>query len=317
MEVLGLDIGGTNARIALIEIKNNNPEIIKKKSVLVKDIKDVSNFINSFNHKVETACIGFAGPIVENSAKLTNADLKINLNKIKKNTNLKDVRLVNDFHASGHGVDFIKKSEMFTINEGKKFDNTVRLITGPGTGLGKVYFIRDHVYPCEPGWTTPGIQGIDEYSLVDYLKHKYDRHIFYEDLISGKALIDIYDHIEIKSDLETNMKIRSLIKDEPVHKAKVLIKYSSKYKLCDMTLRSFTKFYARYVRDSCLSLLTSKVYLVGGISSAIKPYLKKFFMKEFLNHPVYSNLLKRVNIILITNEDIGLIGAGAIAAKLN
>ena len=88
-----------------------------------------------------------------------------------------------------------------------------------------------------------GIENIDDYALLDYLRSKYNDEVYYEDVISGRGLLDIYDHLEIKSNLEMNMKIRKLIKEEPVNKAKLITKYSSKDKLCDMTLRIFTKFY--------------------------------------------------------------------------
>ena len=78
--------------------------------------------------------------------------------------------------------------------------------------------------------------------------------------------------------LQINFKIRKLIKEEPVYKAKIITEYSSKDKLCDMTLKIFTKFYARFVRDSALNLISSRVYLVGGISVAICPYLETFFI---------------------------------------
>lgn len=316
MQVLGLDIGGTNSRIALIDVKGSKLKIIKQKIILTNEVKNISKFIIKFNNKVEKACIGFAGPIMGNTAKLTNANLSINLNTLKKETQLKNVTLVNDFLANGHGVKYLKKSELYTLHDGKGIKNNhVSIVAGPGTGLGKVHLIDNKVYACEPGWTSIGIEDIDDYSLIDYLKRKYKRQTYYEDILSGRGLIDIYDHLEIKSNLDTNMKIRKLIKEEPVHKAKVLIQYSSKDKLCDMTLRIFTKFYARFIRDSCLGMLTSKVYLVGGISKAIKPYIKKDFMKEFLNHSVYRPILKKVQIYIVTNEHVGLIGAGAVAAS--
>jgi glucokinase len=317
MEVLGLDIGGTNSRIALIQVNGSKLKILKQKTILTNNVTDVSKFITQFNNKIENGCIGFAGPIIGNKAKLTNANLSISIKDLKKNTQLKNVALVNDFLANGHGVRFLKKSELYTLHDGKGIkDIQVSVVAGPGTGLGKVYLIDNKVYACEPGWTSIGIEDIDDYSLIDYLKRKYKRQSYYEDILSGRGLIDIYDHLEIKSNLDTNMRIRKLIKEEPVHKAKVLIKYSSKDKLCDMTLNIFTKFYARFIRDSCLGMLTSKVYLVGGISTAIKPYIKKHFMKEFLNHSVYRPILKKVQIYIVTNEHVGLIGAGAVAASL-
>jgi len=164
--------------------------------------------------------------------------------------------------------------------------------------------------------TSLGIEDIDDYALLDFLKSKYPEQIYYEDIVSGRGLLNIYDHLEIKSNLKINMKIRKLIKKEPVHKAQVITKYSSKDKLCHMTLSIFTKFYARFVRDSALNLISSKVYLVGGISSAIKPYLKKYFVKEFLRHRSHKSLLKRVHVAVILNQDVGLIGSGAMAGNL-
>jgi glucokinase len=314
--VLGIDVGGTNFRIALIEIKNKRPIIKKIETFQTKEVSDLSEVIRKFKAGVTSACIGFAGPIVGKKASLTNAKLSIDILKLKKDTGLKDVELVNDFHAIGYGVPFLLKSDFMVLNKGKGFSNNIKMVVGPGTGLGKAYIIEDKVYPCEGGLTTLGIENIDEYALLDYLRHKYEGQVYYEDIISGRGLVDIYDHLEIKSNLVVDFKILKLIREEPVNKAKLITKYSGKDKLCDMTLRIFTRFYARFVRDSALNLIASEVYLVGGISSAIRPYLKKYFVEEFLKHRKYAHLLKKINVSVILTPDVGLIGCGAAAGKL-
>ena len=315
MKVLSLDIGGTNSRIALVEI-DKKPIIKKEKTFLTRNVKSVVSLINSFDKKTEVAGIGFAGPVFGHKAKLTNANLNINTLEIKKQTNVKKIYLVNDFYAVGVGTKFMEKAELFSINKGSGFKNNVSMAVGAGTGLGKSLIIDNKVYACEPGGTTLTIEDIDDYALFDFFKIKYRRMPIYEDVLSGKGLIDIYNHLEIQSNLKTNMKIRKLITKEPYYKAQVITKYSSSDKLCDMTLQIFTKFYARFIRDSCLNLLSSDVYLVGGIALAIKPYLEKYFMSEFLNNERYKKILKKVNISLVKNLDIGLIGAGAVAGEL-
>ncbi len=316
VNVLALDVGGTNIRIARIEIKNKKPIIKKQKQFMTNDVNSLSVVINAFRDKEEVACIGFAGPIIEKEAKLTNANLKINIDTLKKETGLKEINVINDFHAVGYGVPFLKKSEFYVLNPGKGFNNNVEMVVGPGTGLGKAYIINSKVYPCEGGLTTIGIDGIEEYALQDYMKHKYESQVYYEDVVSGRGLTDIYDHLEIKTNTELNMKIMKLIKEEPVNKAKLITQYSSKDKLCDLTLQIFTKFYARFVRDSALNLISSKVYLAGGITASIQPYLKKYFIEEFLRHRVYSSMLKKVHIAVILNTNVGLLGAGAVAGKI-
>lgn len=314
-QVLALDVGGTNTRIALIEIKYHKPIIRKRDQYETQKITNISKVIKKFKSNAKTACIGFAGPIVGDKAKLTNAKLTINLPKIKKEAGLKEVSLINDFSAAGYGIHFLKKTDISVLNTGK-FENDVEMVVGPGTGLGKAYIINKKVYPCEAGFTALGVEDIDDYALLDYIKGRYGGLAYYEDVVSGRGFTDIYDHLEIKSNMDVNLRIRRLIQEEPVFKAKIIAKYASKDKLCDMTLRIFTKFYARFVRDNALSLITSKVYLVGGITNAIRPYLKKSFMKEFCNHRKYKVMLKKVGIYVVTNQDVGLIGAGAVAGNL-
>jgi glucokinase len=317
VNVLALDVGGTNIRIAKVEIKNRKPIIKKEKHFLTKDVNNLSSVINGFRDKEEVACIGFAGPIVEKEAKLTNADLRVNINDLKKETGLKEIKLINDFHAVGYGVPFLNKKEFYVLNKGKKFDNNVEMVVGTGTGIGKAYIINNKVYPCEGGVTTLGVGDIGDYALLDYIRTKYNvASVYYEDVVSGRGLLDIYDHLEIKTNMVLNMKVMRLIKEEPVNKAKLITKYSSKDKLCDMTLQVFTKFYARFVRNSVLNLISSRVYLVGGISIAILPHIKKYFMQEFLKHRVYTNMLKKVDVCVVLNTEVGLLGAGAVAGKL-
>ncbi|MCM2325417.1 MAG: glucokinase [Candidatus Woesearchaeota archaeon] len=315
MEVLALDIGGTNTRIAVIDV-DKKVSIKKKLFMPTRDVGNVSKIINMFDKKIQKACIGVAGPVTENRAKLTNANLVVDVEQLKKETKLKQIKIVNDFQAIGFGLDYMNKSDFKHLHPGNGFKTNIKMAIGAGTGLGKVHIIDGKLFACEPGWTTLGIEGIEDYALADYLMHKYNRPVYYEDVLSGRGLIDIYDYLEIKANLETNMKVRKEIKDEPVHKAKVLIKYSKKDKLCDMALNIFTRFYARFIRDSCLNILTSQVYIVGGISIAIQPYLKKHFLEEFTKHNIYNSLLKKVKIDLCLDENVGLIGAGAMASKL-
>jgi glucokinase len=317
IKVLALDVGGTNIRIAKVEIKNRKPTIKKERHFLTKDVNNLSGVIKGFREKEEVACIGFAGPIVEKEAKLTNADLRINIDALKKETGLKEIKVINDFHAVGYGLPFLKKKEFFVLNPGKGFNNNVETVVGPGTGLGKAYIINNKVYPCEGGLTTLGVGDIGDYALLDYVRTKYNvASVYYEDVVSGRGILDIYDHLEIKTNMELNMKIMKLIRAEPVNKARLITKYSSKDKLCDMTLQIFTKFYARFVRNSVLNLISSRVYLVGGITTSIQPSLKKYFLQEFLKHRVYQGMLKKVDVSIVLNTEVGLLGAGAVAGKL-
>ncbi len=310
--VLSLDIGGTNSRIALV----NGKGIIEKQSILTKDIGDVERFITDFlarqkGKKITHFGIGFAGPITGSSAYLTNANLRINKPALEKKLKVK-IKLINDFQAIGYGIKLLKKQDLLHINR-TKFSNKVNLILGPGTGLGKTYLIHDIAFASEGGHTLFGIDDIHDYGVMDFLKKQIQGEVYHEDIVSGRGLIQLYKYLAIKSQSNRNQKAGERIIENKINTAEMITDYSSKYELCNETLQLFTKYYARFARDSALHLIPSHIYLAGGISPAIKEHVKKHFMKEFVSHRLYSPLLKKINVSIILNTDVGLLGAARYA----
>ncbi|MBD3204170.1 ROK family protein [Candidatus Woesearchaeota archaeon] len=311
--VLSMDIGGTNCRIGIFK----NKRIIRKKYYPTKKIKNFSKKVSGYlkknsKYKIKKAGIGFAGPIIGNIAELTNADLKINRKKLEKQLNLK-ITIINDFHALGYGISLLKKKDLFEISK-PKFKNDIKMVVGPGTGLGKAYIVHKLVFPGEGGQTLIGIEDIHDYALVDYLTKEFGKPVYYEDVLSGRGIINLYKHLAIKTSYKRNHKAGEKIKKKLLKSAEMVTKYSSKDELCDITLKEFTKYFARFTRDSALHLIPCRIYLSGGISPEIKKYIKKYFIKEFTKHRSYSDLLKKIGISVILNTDTGLLGAG-FAAK--
>lgn len=306
-----MDIGGTNCRIALVE----NNKIIKKEIYATKEIKDLFRLINEFLKKnkkddIKKACIGFAGPVIEGKAKLTNADLTINRKLLEKKLNIK-IFLINDFHAIAQGIKVLKNKDFIVLNR-SKFNNKVKMVVGPGTGLGKAYVVHELVFPGEGGLTLMGIEDIHDYSLLDFLRKEYGKQVYYEDILSGKGIINLYKHLAIKTSSQRSYQAGEKIKKTVMKSAEMITKYSNKDELCKLTLKEFTRYFARFTRDSALHLIPSHIYLCGGISPKIKEYLKKYFLKEFVKHRVYSELLKKINISIVLNTDVGLIGAASV-----
>src|SRR3989344_3445517 len=306
MEVLALDIGGTNARIGLLEAKGKKISLKEKRIFSTKNVYNIPKLINGFGKNAERACFAVAGPIAGKKAKLTNAVLTIDISKVKKETRLKHVALVNDFHANAAALPFLRKSDIFALNKCSAKDG-IKMVIGAGTGLGKSYVIDGKIFPSEGGHTIVGVEDIDEYALVDYIKKKIKGTVCYEDVLSGRGISEIYEYLEIKSNLTMNGRMHRLIQ-EADRKPEIITENYKKDKLSGLAVRLFVKFYARFARDSALNTLCSEIYLAGGIAKAIKDPMKEGFMKEFLNHRHYSSLLKKMKVALVMNPDIGLIG---------
>ena len=295
-KVLALDIGGTNSRIALIEFNKNKYKFLDEKIYPTKNINKFEDIFSYFGHNAESACIGFAGPVTGNKAKLTNANLSIDVKRLKKKTGIKKISLINDFHANGYCINYLKKKDTLSLNKGS-LKNNVIMVIGPGTGLGKAYVINDIPYPCESGQTTLGIENEDEYKILKHLNKK-NKYVYYENVLSGKGISELYEFYSGKKNIDP--RIITDLKDKNAKK----------------TLSTFTKFFARFTRDSALSLISCEVYLMGGITTAIPDYLKREFMTEFLKHRNYTHLLKKIKVKAVLNKDAGLIGAGVHAREL-
>ncbi|MBR9702496.1 hypothetical protein GOV10_00535, partial [Candidatus Woesearchaeota archaeon] len=92
--------------------------------------------------------------------------------------------------------------------------------------------------------------------------------------------------------------------------------FSSKDRCSHDTIKQFITFYARCAKNYALAAFAlGGVYIAGGIA---EKNTSKFsgFLEEFDKHALksYRNILKEIPIRIITNPDVGLLGA-AYAAR--
>ncbi|MBT3464319.1 ROK family protein [archaeon] len=317
--VLALDIGGTNSRLALYSYEKNKIKLVSKEVYPTHDVKTyektIYDFIKEKKVNVKNICIGFAGPVTNGRATLTNAGITIDIKKIKKKLDFRQAYLLNDFYVAAAGVNHLLKKDIFEINKGKKIDSKIKVVIGPGTGLGEAHIIDEKIYPGEPGYATISSQSDLEYNLIKHLQKKYKTQVYWEDILSGRGLVGIYDFLDSHKKYAKN-KIYLEIKKSGLKKGYLITDYESKNKLCKDTVELFSTFYGRFVRDTALKLLPSHIFLAGGISPDILPITKKVFLDEYLKNRKYSEILKKVSLKLILNRDLGLVGSAAIAFGL-
>jgi glucokinase len=103
-----------------------------------------------------------------------------------------------------------------------------------------------------------------------------------------------------------NKKIRDELSNEITQKG-----VKGECKLSRKVIELFIEILADAAGDlSLLTIPSNGIYLLGGISVAIEPFIKqnKIFMDSFINRD-HSFLLKSFPIYLIKNPNIGMIGA--------
>src|SRR3972149_389215 len=143
--LLAADVGGPKGALALAAAGGARPEIVAHRVYACQEFGGLQPIISDFlqqpqvaGHRgaIAAACFSVAGPVVANSATLTNLDWKIAGNALAADLRLPEVRLLNDFEAAGLGITRLAANELETLQAGSPVAQAARLIIGAGTGLG-------------------------------------------------------------------------------------------------------------------------------------------------------------------------------------
>ena len=341
--VMGCDIGGTNTNIAVAGIQKMKPDLlfsidfktIQLKSI-VPAINDTIKFANDhYKININSACIGAAGVISKsnNYAELTNINWDVNKEEIIESTSLSKVKILNDFQIIGYGINLLNLNDtkdliaIREIREGRDDNQNkeeTRVIIGAGTGLGKVTLIYDKtkdVYvpnPSEGGHSDLPLYNEFEFELAAYIKliKKSSYPINYEDVLSGRGIMNIYKYIR-KTKIFKDTKYTKEI-DKISDKTPLISEYRQKDKTCKEVFNIFTTFFARCSKNFVLDTLsTGGLYIAGGISIKNKEiFNSKLFFNEFVKTTNREQFLKNIPIYLILDYNISIKGA-CFAAILN
>ena len=302
------------------------------------------------NYHPEIAVIGIPGPVQDNTImKLPNiphwkSENGENLGKI---LNIKKFLFLNDFACNSYGIQTKLKlnEDYIIINEGEPKENGAKAIIGPGTGLGMGFLIKnekDKYYAIgnsEGGHQSFSRKNQKFYDLAEFVKKEYNlKYVTIENICSGQGMVPLYKFLLQKEKEENNLKDINDVDREPTLAKKVddFNDYTNKKlrdelsneitqkgvkgecKLSRKVIELFIEILADAASDlSLLTMPSNGVYLLGGISVAIEPFIKqnKIFMNSFIDKD-HSFLLKSFPVYLIKNSNIGMIGASEAARRL-
>ena len=195
--VLVGDIGGTNARFALIAEREG--PVLPFASVATADFPDIEAAIEAsvLSHtqlRPRSAVIDLAGPVKGDAVKITNAHWVIRPLEVMRKTGVGDVILLNDFEALALALPLLgdeASGELRWIGAPRANRALPMAVIGPGTGLG--------VAGCVPacgGWVAVAAEGghvtaapADDFEseVLRVLRIEY-RHVSAERVLSGIGL---------------------------------------------------------------------------------------------------------------------------------
>ena len=304
MDIVATDIGGTNARVAIL--KDNNIKFIK--IYPTREFNSAVELFDKFfkdygNNPPKYMAVAAAGICENGKIIATNYPWIIRKDELIEAFKLEKCLLLNDFEASAWGLLTIDKDSLYQLGGKEPSKNGVKAILGAGTGLGEAILakLNDkwHVFRTEGGHCNFAPNSDEEIELLRFLKKKY-QHVSFETVLSGKGLLNIYSFLEKKFG----------IVDKIYHPKEITLKAKNNNDLCLYCINLFCRIYGQEAGNLALkSMATGGVYIYGGIVKHIFEILiRSEFRSEFENKGAMEKLLKNIPVFIVNEPYLALFG---------
>ena len=323
MKVLAGDIGGTHARLALVEVTDGATRIVHDRRFASRSAPGLAPIVRGYLAQApaapERACFGIAGPVVDGECRTPNLPWMVSAPALAADIGIPHTTIINDFDAAGYGLGRLGPADLVTLQPGMRAEHGTIALIGAGTGLGQGFLVWDggryRVHASEGGHVNFAARDAVEWGLRGTLMDEFG-HVSYERILSGAGLAHLYSYLAVTGFAAERPEVRlEMERDDP---AAVVSRHAlaGDDPLSVKALDIFASVYGAQAGNLALTVLaTGGVYLAGGIAPRIITKLKDgTFMTAFRSKGRLSGLVARMPVHAIMSPDVGLLGAAAAAA---
>ena len=311
MSKLIADIGGTNARFAIV----TNGRISDIQVLACQDHKDPAAaalaYLASVNVKPEAGAFAVATSLDGGDAvAMTNHVWAFSIEETRKALGFSRLQVINDFTAIAQAMPYLSAADCFQVGSGEVRKNMPIAIIGPGTGLGVagIVFHGDTpvVVTTEGGHVTMPVADAREFALFNWLKKTKYHHISAERVVSGKGLINLFHAVCGVDGLDLPEKTPAEIAAAGL---------DGSCKVSAEVLDLFCHFLGVCAGNLALSYgAAGGVYIAGGIVPQLGDYFTHSrFRESFLAKGRFREYLERIPSFVVTHPFPGLEGLKNIA----
>ena len=320
--VLAADIGGTNARFAIADLSSAGARLVFQRTYPTKSFPDFEPAVAAFLREARSAgaigaapprsAIAIAGPVDQDAGRLTNRTAwTVDLPALREHLGV-DARLINDFQALAHGVALAKPADWIELQAGQPAPNGTIALVGAGTGLGVASLLwqggRYRPQPSEGGHVAFAPADQDQLDLCRYVMASHGGRASAERVVSGAGLARIHAFLR--------QRARSV---EPPLEAPAISARGTEdpSSLSGQALSIFVRCYGSFAGDVALTFLArGGLYVCGGIAAKLAPrFAQGDFIEAFRFKGRHSELAASIPVRLVTNENLGLLGAALAAMQ--
>ena len=195
------DIGGTNARFALVADGSGQPQ--QEQVMRCAEFEGLEQAIRHYladhgNPGIQEAALDVATGITGDFVQLTNGPWGFSIEKTRRALALDRLNVINDFTALALSVPTLQPHELMQVGRGKPVAGTAIAVIGPGTGLGV-----SGLLPAGEGWIALQGEGGHtafspttgrEIEVLRWLMQRYE-HVSTERVVSGMGLENLYQSL--------------------------------------------------------------------------------------------------------------------------
>jgi glucokinase len=322
--ILAGDIGGTKTVLGLFESPAEGRRTLRTATYPSRDHSHLESvlaaFLGSEERAIEHACLGIAGPVIDNRVKTSNLPWTVDGAEIARAFSIPRVELINDLVAMGEGIATLAPGDFAVLQEGIPDDAGQAALVAPGTGLGIAILQRAEAglvpLPSEGGHADFSAQSDDEIELLRSLRGRFGQ-VCSEHVVSGPGLVNVYRHLRDRAPEEESAELREAMAARDPAEVIGTWGTTGKSPLCAQAIDLFVRAWGRLAGNVALiALATGGVYLGGGIAPRYLELLEDGrFLAAFRDKGSYAPLLERIPVRVILEPMTPLRGAARRAQR--
>ena len=300
------DIGGTNARFALLE----GGQIGPVEHTRVVDHATVIDAITAFLARHATcgspdvATLDIAGPIENNRVMLTNSRWTVDAGDLQNSFGFRAVHLLNDFEAIAWALPALGFSDLFSIGAQLSASGAPMLVVGPGTGFGVSCLVprgaTSFAIVTEAGHATLPAASEREARIIAHLRQRFG-HVSIERALSGPGLENLYEALAAVDGVQTPNRDAASITEAAI---------GGSCGVSQAALDMFCSLLGTVCGNLALTFgAHGGVYIAGGIVPRFLDYpARSSFRKRFESKGRFEAYLRDIPVRIIVRPDVSFIG---------